>query len=127
VSYFSSRKREREATDSQSGADLQSVSHWFKYSRSFYCLSTSYKNSLGAASERVTSYLPDNSGILRGDRTLGLKKQFPSSRYFAEVLRRLPTESSDEQAAALTPAQLAEEIRAGQPRPAGPEVDADVA
>lgn len=50
-----------------------------------------------------------------------------AERYFAEVLRRLPTETSDEQAAALTPAQLAEEIRVGQPRPAGPEVDADVA
>jgi hypothetical protein len=50
-----------------------------------------------------------------------------AERYFAEVLRRLPTETSDEQAAALTPAQLADEIRAGQPRPAGLEVDADAA
>ena len=50
-----------------------------------------------------------------------------AERYFAEVLRRLPAEASDEQAAGLTPAKLADEIRAGQPRPAGREVDADAA
>lgn len=50
----------------------------------------------------------------------------PSS-YFAEVLRRLPADASDEQAEELSPVRLADEIRAGQPRPSGLEVDADAA
>ena len=50
-----------------------------------------------------------------------------AERYFAEVLRRLPTDANDEQADSLTPARLADEIRAGQPRPVDPEVDADAA
>jgi len=48
-------------------------------------------------------------------------------RYFAEVLRRLPGDATVEDAAALTPARLAEELRAGQPRPAGQVADADAA
>ena len=48
-------------------------------------------------------------------------------RYFAEVLRRLPADATVEDAAALTPARLAEEIRADQPRPAGKLADADAA
>jgi hypothetical protein len=50
-----------------------------------------------------------------------------AERYFAEVLRRLPAGATTEQAGALTPARLADEICAGQPRPAGLEVDADAA
>lgn len=48
-------------------------------------------------------------------------------RYLAEVFRRLPANASIEDAAALTPARLAEEIRAGQPRPACQAVDSEAA
>lgn len=48
-------------------------------------------------------------------------------RYLAEALRRLPADASAEQAAALTPARLAEELRATQPRPAGQVAAADAA